>query len=444
MHKKTSKFTQLFSAHDYSPADYAERIASLLPHYAGSSTELVDLHKALGRTVAEPIHAFANSPAFDNSQMDGYVITAVAAQAQKREFLVGHDIPAGYQGKVTPNDYVAHPIMTGAPVPAGFSAVVPVEQSHAVDSSTDAQGFVAEGGRVFLPQTQPGAFVRTIGEDIAVGTQLVEEDTVVQPAHLGVLAGQGMSDIPVRSRPKILLYTGGEEVQDASVHLQAGKIYDANAPLVVGMLAADKMTNVISRRITDDALQFQEILFSDVLEHSPDIIFTCGGISAGRYEVVRNALTALASAEKAECWFGHISQQPGGPQGVSVLYTTDQSIPVISLPGNPVSTLVTYTTIVRAALNETYALGLDIRPMVAQLQTTATVKGLGSKTQFRRGNTELRLSADGTVTVLTKINGGAGSHLLHAASASNSLIELEPGGEYKNNDLVRIWYLPKA
>lgn len=435
-------FSELFSAHNESPQQYAQRLTAILQRVAFLAPHRVPLADALGQVLAEPIDAALDSPSFDNSQMDGYVLTAADALSDAREFTVGHDIPAGFQGSVDVCDRVVHPIMTGAPIPQGFSAVVPVERSQAVDSEVDAQGFVAEGGRVRLPEVEPGTFVRTAGEDIRRGTRLVDAGTVLGAVHLGVLAGQGIGEVLVHRRPRVLVYTGGEEVQANSGSLQAGKIYDANAPLLTGLLAADKITEVTARRITDDAEEFQGILATDSATYSPDLVVTCGGISAGRYEVVRNALNALAKKGEADCWFGHISQQPGGPQGVSVLSLTEQRIPVISLPGNPVSTLVTYTRAVRVALNAVYFLGVTDQPVTAQLSTTDTVKGLDAKTQFRRGTTTMGFLPDGAAVLTAEIKGGAGSHLLHAASESNCLIELEPGREYKNKDAVRIWYLP--
>ncbi|QRZ62058.1 molybdopterin molybdotransferase MoeA [Rothia sp. ZJ932] len=435
------------SAHNLSPNSYVDALAALLGGYLPSATQSVPLAQAVGRVLASDVLAAHSSPTFDNSQMDGYALTAVSARRENRVFTVGHDIPAGFSGNVVCDDDIAYPIMTGAPVPAGYGAIVPVERSRVVSADADAQGFAAEGQQVELEQVAPGTFIRTVGEDIQKGELLVPASTLLTAVHVGVLAAQGIAEIIVQSSPRVLLYTGGEEVTTGQ--LTAGKIYDANAPMLRGLLVADGIDDVYTRQINDDPQSLIKALEHDCAQLNPDLILTCGGISAGRYEVVRNALTSLNTSQKqtnsgmnALSWFGHVSQQPGGPQGVSLLNTGQRQVPFVSLPGNPVSTLVTYTALLRPSLVASRHLA-PARVLVAQASLTAEqpVSGLEHKTQFCRGIVRLN-PANGALTC--HLHGETGSHLLHAASEANALIEFEPSNSYVPGDSVKVHLLPGA
>lgn len=443
-------FLRHMSDNHYTPEQYRGFLAQLLTAKLTPARETIAVSQALGRINTEDIRASYPAPAFDNSQMDGYVLTAGASNRAKREFLVGHDIPAGFSGSVDIKDDIAYPIMTGAPIPTGYSAVVPVESSRVLTGETDAQGFAETGHTVELETTEPGTFVRTIGEDIQTGQVLIKAGTILTPAYIGVLAGQGISHLAVAPSPRLIIYTGGEEVTDTQGPLAPGKIYDANAPMLSALLASDGIRDVHTRHINDETSNFITQLENDCADLVPDLILTCGGISAGRYEVIRKSLTHLAdnlgatSQYQAHSWFGHVRQQPGGPQGISILSTAERAIPLISLPGNPVSTLVSYTVLLRQALATAGVIPPQkIRSYQAKLESTEPVRGLEHKTQFRRGIAQLKSTEDG-IELIARLHKGAGSHLLHAASEANVLIELEPAKHYAPREKVTVHLLPGA
>ncbi len=178
----------------------------------------------------------------------------------------------------------------------------------------------------------------------------------VTPALLGTLAAQGYTRVTVACGPRVLVCTGGDEIrptltedgEDTATELAYGQIYDANGPMLTSMLVED---GAVVRRISigDDPELLIEHLREEYETFAPDIIITSGGISHGKYEVVRNAIAMAPSLGLPIplSWFGHVSQQPGGPQGVNVLDFNGHRLPMISFPGNPVSTLISYVLMLR-------------------------------------------------------------------------------------------------
>ncbi|MFW0790124.1 gephyrin-like molybdotransferase Glp [Gordonia sp. CPCC 205333] len=358
-----------------------------------SGRETVPLARARGRVLVADVAALAPMPAFDNSAMDGFAVRAA-------EVVIDSPLPVATRifagdtgpGPLLPGTVAA--IMTGAPLPAGADAVVPVEQS---DERADTVSFSA------APDV--GAFIRRAAADVAAGTLVVPGGTVLAPRHLAALAATGTAAVDVFRRPRVAVISTGSELVSPGAPLAFGQVYESNSVILAALCTAHGAQVTYADRAGDDG-DFEQKLAAAVA--TADVVLTSGGVSMGEREPVRDLLSDTG-------WFGPVAMQPGGPQGL----TRWRDTPVISLPGNPVSVMVSFEVLVRSALRSVSGLP-EVQPTSATL--VADVTSIAGKTQYLRGC----LQADGTVEVV----GGAGSHLVATAANSNVLIEIDSAAEY--------------
>ena len=375
------------------PETHAREVAAALPARQATT---VPLTQAQDMVLAADIHAGFPSPRFDNSQMDGYALPQCAAGT----YPVGPTIAAGTEPAQVLDSPLssACPIMTGAKVPDGTAAIVPIERC-------EPQEFLSPGGRITVPKTSPGQFIRRTGSDLEESALLAARGDKLTPVRLAALASQGIDEVEVYRPARILICTGGAEIGHGSA-----AIPDANAPLLTAM-ARRAGIDVAGYITTDDDPQALELAFTEAIaQHRPDAIITSGGISAGKFEVVRQVLDG---------WFGHVDQQPGGPQGIATFHNT----PVICLPGNPISTLVSFRLFVAPAL------GWAPEPFHVPL--AAGIEGLPHKDQFRRGRVDSH----------AHILGGASSHLLAQAADATHLIRIPAGQRLEEGQEVEVYPL---
>lgn len=387
-------------------AQYAQTLADLLRDTVGRLPAVnLPLHQSVGWRLASDFVTTTPSPRFDNSQMDGYGIGY--ANVAGGRYRVGPDIPAGtdptevYHYGV--NGYghdTAVPIMTGAQIPDDVVAIVPVEHAHPPE-------FVDTGDYVTLPAVEVGAFIRKTGSDMKAGTVLAHEGELIDAALVAAAASQGLTELPVKARLRVAVIAGGDEVISASSPAIA-KIFDTNTPLVQALAATHGMDIVATAATTDDLRDFRGVLDAVIREHSPDLIVTSGGISEGKYEVVRQLFERLHDA-----WIGKVDQQPGGPQG----YGLYGAIPIIALPGNPISTLVSMRMLVLPALWQAFGAGYEPEHVTASLNHSVT--GIRGKTQYRRAVVGVH-----GAELVAQVQGDAGSHLIAQAVGANALIEI--------------------
>lgn len=400
-----------------SVAGHCAVVEKLLRHAARdclAGSETVALEAALGRVLAADLAAPLSLPPFANSQMDGYAVRS-AETAGGAGFAVAPAIPAGYAAPALPPGSAA-PIMTGAMLPAGADAVVPIEE--AVPDSFPAEG---EGGTVTLPETPAGRFVRAAGSDIAAGDLALAAGTLLKAPQLGLLAALGLASAEVRPRLRVLLLSTGDEVVAAGALLRAGQIYDANNTLLAASLREAGCEVVSSRILADSAPEFRRRLDDDLLRYGADLVLTSGGISKGAFEVVRQALEPEGVA------FASVAMQPGGPQGAGRI----GDAVFLAFPGNPVSCLVSFEMFLRPAL--TAVLGAPAPRPVLRAPLAEAVESTAAKHQVRRGRYD-----GGRVQLV----GGAGSHLVHALAQSNALVHLPVGMERAEaGQDVEIWLL---
>lgn len=363
-------------------------------------TERVAAAAALDRVLAHDLLAQQMLPPFDNSQMDGYALPRVGAGT----WSVGPTVAAGADpDSIYPDglESAAAPVMTGAKLPRGTAAVVPVE-------ACSPGHFVETGAHIAVPACSRGQFVRRAGSDVAAGETIAPTGTRITPVMVGVLASQCVSDIEVLARRRVLIIAGGKEIGGRG----AAGIPDSNTPMLAALAARHGIEVAGTVRTNDDPQALTREVERAVDALAPDAIVTSGGISHGKFEVIRQVFT--------QGWYGHVAQQPGGPQGLSVF----RGVPVISLPGNPVSTLVSFRLYVAPVL------GHVDQPYWAPL--TQPVAGLAGREQFLRG----RIS-QGRAEPL----GGAGSHLLNQAAEATCLIRVPADTALSAGDLALIYPL---
>jgi molybdopterin molybdotransferase len=384
-------------------------VASLL---APMPAEDVALYDARGRVLAADVVAATALPSFDNSAMDGYAVRAAEVAGAPVALPVAFDIPAGRTDvPPLPEGAVAR-IMTGAPVPEGADAIVPVEQT---DGGTEVVAIKAAA--------EVGTYVRRAGEDVAAGDVVLAAGTVLGPAQIGVAAATGHARVPVSRRPVVLVLSTGSELVAPGAPLQHGQIYESNGPMLAAAVEDAGARAELLRFVPDDVEQFLAVLAERAV--GVDLVLTSGGVSAGAYEVVKDALAGRGVT------FGKVAMQPGGPQGAGRL---DGGVPVVTLPGNPVSSLVSFEVFVRPVLRAALGHPHPERPVVVARLAQRLTSPSGRR-QFRRGVLDAR---EGTVAEI----GGPPSHLLGSLAKADCLFVVpEDVTELVAGSEVAVWLL---
>ncbi|WP_022908108.1 molybdopterin molybdotransferase MoeA [Curtobacterium sp. B18] len=364
-------------------------------------------YRVLARAVVAPVPL----PPFDNSQMDGFAVRAADAG---RVLRVVEPVPAGVvPAPLDPG--TAAPIMTGARIPDGADAVFPVEATG--PGSFPAALSLTE---VTVPDDlAAGTFVRGTGTDLARGGGLAPAGTAVTPALLGTLASAGVTAVDLVRRLRVLVVSTGSELRGAG----DATIGDANG---IALRAALAQVGVETRavRVPDDVPAFTGALDEAVGDWA-DLVLTTGGISAGAYEVVRQAL------EPRGLVVTPVAVQPGGPQASGTVELAGRDVPVVSFPGNPVSALVSFELFLRPLLAEDAGLP-DDRP-AQELPAAESATSPSTKHQVRRGRVE-----GGRVHFV----GGPSSHLLAHYAAATHLVHVPVGTTtVEPGDPLTVWSL---
>jgi molybdopterin molybdotransferase len=357
---------------------------------------------ALGLPLCEDITSTIDLPGFDNSAMDGYACRFADVEHASRDDAVTLPVvgeSAAGQTKaygLSPGQAVK--IMTGAPLPTGADAVVPIEWT--------------DGGRATVTISQAprlGEHVRPRGQDVHAGDALLAEGTVLGPREVMILAATGYARILARPRPRVVVISTGSELREPGTSLGFDSIFDANS---FALAAAARQADAIAYRVgivSDDPQELSDAL-SDQLVRA-DVVVTSGGVSKGDYDVVKDVLSRLGTVE-----FSEVAMQPGKPQGFGAI--GDDDTPIFTLPGNPVSAYVSFEVFVLPAIRRMMGRTPYRRPLV-QATCTASITSPRGRRQFVRGLFDV--TADGAQ--VTPV-GGHGSHLIGSLSRSNCLIDL--------------------
>ena len=304
--------------------------------------ETVSLSESLDRIIAQDVFSTIDLPPFANSAMDGYAIhhgdSDNADPDDPCALPVVMDIMAGSAPDGILSKGQAARIMTGAPVPQGATAVVAVEDTD--DNWQKGEASQPPSTVCIHKRLEAGENIRLAGENIASGAIVMTAGTVIRPAELGMLAGIGCAQVPVIRKPKVAILSSGDELVDVYHELEAGKIRDTNSYTLAGLI---RQAGGLPLRlpIAGDSLESIRALYRRALEINPDLLISTAGVSVGAADLVKVVMDELGDID-----FWRINMRPGKPLAFGKI----QGVPFFGLPGNPVSTMVTFEVLVRPAL----------------------------------------------------------------------------------------------
>jgi molybdopterin molybdotransferase len=369
--------------------------------------ETVPVADALGRVLAEDVESPISVPPFDSSAMDGYALIAGAAADLE---LIG-EARAGHPAEAAVRPGTAIAISTGAALPEGATAVVPVERTEAADAG------------VRVPDTEPDANIRRAGEDIAAGETVLRAGEALEPAALGVAASVGRASLSCARRPRVALLVTGDELTDPGEPLAPGGIYSSNAYALAAQVERAGATLALRERVADTAQATRAALGSAL--DGADVVVVSGGVSVGPHDHVKPALAHLGVEQR----FWGVSLRPGKP----VWFGTLGDKLAFGLPGNPVSAMVTFQLFVRPALAALQGADPSISRTAARLEQAVT------RNPRREQAVRVRLAAGDDGWRVSPTKGAQGSHVLTSMLGANALALIAPGeGEAAAGELVEV------
>ncbi|GAA1523746.1 molybdenum cofactor synthesis domain-containing protein [Agromyces terreus] len=374
--------------------EHAAFVRSLLSGLGARPTERVALADALGRITASPVESPIALPPFRNSQMDGFAVRAADVATAPVSLRITGEVAAapGLPAPLEPGTAVR--IMTGAQVPEGADAVVPVEDTEDGGETERAATVRILRGRA------AGEYVREAGSDLAAGDDVLPPGIVLGSRHLAAAAASGLTGLLVRERVRVAVISTGSELVSPGDALGPGEIPDANGTALAAAVRATGALVVHEARVRDDVDGLRAELDA-ARDAGVELVVTSGGVSQGAYEVVRELLEPLGA------WVGSVAMQPGGPQAAAAY----RGMPVIGFPGNPVSAQLSFELFVAPALR---AIARRPAASVERLVLAEPLVSIAGRRQYLRG----RRDDEGRAVVV----GGPGSHLVAALAASDRLI----------------------
>ncbi len=375
-----------------------EALDAILATAHPTPTEVVPLDRCAGRVPAElRVTAAVDVPPFANSSMDGFALRSADSPGDLR--LVG-EVAAGAAPTAAVERGVAVRIMTGAPLPPGADAIAPLE------IVTEREGMVT------VPAIERGAYVRPVGQDTRAGDVVELPPAPLGPAGVAVLASLGIGELRVRRQPRVGILSTGDELRAPGEPLGPGQIHDANSFSLAAAVTEAGGVPVVLDRVGDDATDIARVLLEGVDEC--DLLVGSGGVSVGQHDHVRDVIEQHGSLD-----FWRIRVQPGKP----LAFGSVQGRPVIGLPGNPVSALVTFELFVRPLVRAMLGLHGSGRSRLRAVAASRMRKDLE-----RRAYLRVVLQPDGAGGHVAVPAGGQGSAQLRPLAAANALL-IVPEGE---------------
>lgn len=385
--------------------------ARMLDGLAALPAETVPLGEALGRVLAGPIESRLTLPPWDNSAMDGFAVRSADVFGATRDHpvklkVVGESAAGrSSTAEVTPGTAIR--ILTGAPLPDGADTVVPVEDTDS------AMGMVALPESVLIEASRPpGAHIRRVGSDLREGYPLLAAGMHLSPATLAVAAAGGHAELTVHRAPRIAILATGDELAPVGAALAADQIPDSNS---VGLAAQGRESGaeVRSLGIASDNL-------ADVVDRLrvglawADVLVVSGGVSVGAHDVVKDAFDAVG---QVDLW--RVAVQPGKPLafGRARAEGREGEVLMFGLPGNPVSSFVTFELFVRPVLRRL----AGHSDLIGRDSVFATLAEPVTKSPGRRAFLRVRLERDADGAWVASLAGGQDSHVLSALAAANGL-----------------------
>lgn len=398
-----------------------EALSIILDHIKPLRSESFDLADCLDRILAQDITACDDIPPFANSAMDGFAVRAAdtlgASPEQPVSLIVLEDLPAGSVSRLEVGSGEAIRIMTGAALPSGADSVVKVE-----DTGSDK---IEENGieRVLIyHEAEDGDHVRAAGESVRRGELVLEQGLLLRPPEIGMLAALGYPRVRIIRPPRVAIISTGDELQNIEEELLPGKIRDCNRYSLAAMVRQYGGSCATLGIAPDRKDHLKKILS---LACTTDMILTSGGVSVGKYDLVRAALREM----DGELLIDRVAMKPGKPLTFSIV----RGIPVFSLPGNPVSVMVSFLQFVRPALLKMQGKTKLRKPEVEAVLMEDCAERT-NRTHLVRVKVELE---DGIYHVYPA--GPQGSGILRSMVLSNGLMVIPPNrGPLKSGERVRV------
>jgi molybdopterin molybdotransferase len=339
----------------------------ILDHVAALAGEQVEIAQSLGRVLAQDVSAPWDMPLCDNSAMDGYAARAVDCQPAADLRLVGY-VPAGGLAPAPLAPGCAVKVMTGAPVPLGCDAVVPLEEAEEVCAGPKGAGVkVRIKGAV-----KPGQHLRFAGEDAKRGQVVMRSGTLIRPPEISMLASAGKLGVPVYRQPRVAILSTGDELIQPGEAPTPGKVVDSNSLSLTAAVTEAGAVPLLLGTARDDPASLQAKISEGL---RADVLITSAGVSAGQHDLVRDTLQELGVQQL----FWRVAISPGGPMAFGI----GAGRPVFSLPGNPVAVLITFEEFVRPALLKMMGHTRVLKPLISAVLQDKVRKKAG-KINFLR------------------------------------------------------------
>ncbi len=391
---------------------------------------------ALGLVTASEIISSEAIPQFANTAMDGFAVRSADVADAPCELRVVETIAAGHAPQVTVGPGEASRIMTGAIIPPGADAVVMVERTSLVTpsstanpNSTAADGSASGNGAAETVRVEvsvpPGNHVRPVGDDLHAGTHVFAAGTELTAGHLGVLCSLGMTEVEVFPRLRVGVLSTGDELVDDGSPLRPGQIRDSNRRTLLALAQRVDVVPVDLGLAPDDPDEIETAITTGV--QTCDVIVTSGGVSMGDFDYVKAVLDRVGDMR----WM-QVAIKPAKP----LAFGTVGDVPVFGLPGNPVSSMVSFELFARPGLRSMMGHPDPVRPTVEATAAEALPRRADGKTHFMR---VLATPADGGVEVRSA--GGQGSHMLWAMAKANALAVVPDGDGVRAGGSVEVLLL---
>ncbi|MEW6734209.1 MAG: gephyrin-like molybdotransferase Glp [Acidobacteriota bacterium] len=393
-----------------------EGLARALEPITPLGSERVNLLDALGRIIAEDINAPADVPAYANSAMDGYAVraadTAGASQQSPILLTVIEDLPAGYLAKSSVGAGQAIRIMTGAPIPNGADAVVMVEVT---ENTLDGSVRIFEAAKT-------GQHVRPRGEDVQAGDLLIHTGRELGPAEVGVLAAAQRPFVRVARRPQVAIISTGDELVEIDEPLLPGKVVNSNSYSLAALVRAAGGVPIVQGIARDRETEIRAAIEAAL---AADFIISSGGVSVGDYDFVKQVLASLG----AEIKFWRVSMKPGKP----IAFGTLRGKPYFGLPGNTVSSMLSFLLFVCPALRKAMGCLPPFTPPTIEVVLESDARSKGDRRTYLRAHLQYRQAK-----FYAQLMPRQGSGVLSSMLGATALVILDEGiTEIKRGETAR-------
>jgi molybdopterin molybdotransferase len=400
---------------------FGEALNNILSHIHALGPEKVSLLESLGRVIAEDISAKRDIPPLDNSAMDGYALKFEDVQKASPDHPVRleviEDLPAGFISKKKLERGKSIRIMTGAPIPKGADTVVPVEETKKEDGSV-----------LIFKAAGPGENIRKSGEDVKKGDRVISKGDIIHPAEVGMLASVGRSFVSVYQRPLVAILCTGDELVDVDGELDEVKIISSNSYTLAAQVKDCGAIPVQLGIAKDQKEEIEEKLRQGM---RADVLISSAGVSVGDYDFVKEVMKNLGM----EMVFWKVAMRPGAP----LAFGTIVGKPVFGLPGNPVSSMISFEQFVRPSLLKMMGHRQLFRPVIEAILKEEIKKMIGRR-YFIRGSVSFEKDKYFVTTT-----GEQGSGILRSMVKANGLIVIPEDQEIaRAGDKVKVQLLDRS